>query len=74
MKDVKDSISELREFFIEYKDEFIFGFVLLGCVVLSYMLAPLIPKDIFYLIIFDYINFLSEIIQFIIYIILFILN
>lgn len=51
MKDVKNSKSELCKLFIEYKDEFIFGFVLLGCVGLSYMLAPLIPNDIFYLII-----------------------
>ena len=37
----------LREFCAEYSREFIFGSILLACVVVSYMLAPLIPLDWF---------------------------
>lgn len=37
----------LREFCAEYSREFVFGAVLLFCVVVSYMLAPLIPIDCF---------------------------
>ena len=37
----------LRKIFIEYSSEFVFGFVLLGCVLLSYWLAQFIPTDFF---------------------------
>ena len=37
----------LREICSEYSREIIFGSVLLACVVVSYMLAPLIPIDCF---------------------------
>lgn len=43
--------SPLREFYYDYKDEVIFGFVLSVVVVVSNMLTPLIPVDIFHSII-----------------------
>ena len=37
----------IRAICLDYKAEFIFGFVLIACVVLSYGLAPFIPIDFF---------------------------
>lgn len=47
MKGEKNTLSALRKFLVEYKDECLFGLGLLACVVVSYGLAPLIPIDIF---------------------------
>ncbi len=38
----------LRKFLVEYKEEYLFGLVLLTLVGLSYWLAPLIPHKLFY--------------------------
>ena len=37
----------LRKFFLEYRSEMVFGLVLLVAMVLSYLLAPFIPLDIY---------------------------
>ena len=47
MKTNKYTRCSLRKFLVEYKEECLFGLVLLACMVLSYGLAPLIPIDIF---------------------------
>ncbi len=47
MKTSKYTRFSLRKFLVEYKEECLFGFGLLACVVVSYGLAPLIPIDIF---------------------------
>ena len=47
MKGDKNTLSAIRKFLVEYKEECLFGLGLLTCVVLSYGLAPLIPIDIF---------------------------
>ena len=51
MKTNKYTRFSLRKLLVEYKEEFLFGLGLLACMVLSYGLAPLIPIDIFRLII-----------------------
>ena len=51
MKANQNTGFSLRKFLVEYKEEFLFGLGLLACVVVSYALAPLIPIDIFRLII-----------------------
>ena len=51
MKTNKYTRCSLRKFLVEYKEECLFGLGLLACVVVSYALAPLIPIDIFRLII-----------------------
>ena len=48
MKSDKSTLSAIRKFLIEYKEEFLFGLVLLTLVGLSYGLAPLIPHTLFY--------------------------
>ena len=47
MKSDKNTGFSIRKFLVEYKEECLFGLVLLACMVLSYALAPLIPIDIF---------------------------
>ena len=47
MKGDKNTLSAIRKFLVEYKEEYLFGLVLLALVGLSYGLAPLIPIDIF---------------------------
>jgi len=47
MKGDKNTLSAIRKFLVEYKEECLFGLGLLACVVVSYGLAPLIPIDIF---------------------------
>ncbi len=47
MKANQNTRFSLRKFLVEYKDECLFGLGLLACVVVSYLLAPLIPIDIF---------------------------
>ena len=47
----KNVFSLVRKFFIEYKAEFVFGLSLFAAVVVSCVLEPLIPNDIFYRII-----------------------
>ena len=51
MKANQNTGFSLRKFLVEYKEECLFGLGLLACVVVSYLLAPLIPIDIFRLII-----------------------
>ena len=48
MKGEKNTLSTIRKFLVEYKEEYLFGLVLLALVVLSYALAPLIPHKVFY--------------------------
>ncbi len=48
MKGDKNTLSTIRKFLVEYKEEYSFGLVLLALVVLSYGLAPLIPHKLFY--------------------------
>ena len=48
MKGEKNTLSTIRKFLVEYKEEYLFGLVLLVLVVLSYGLAPLIPHELFY--------------------------
>ena len=48
MKGEKNTLSTIRKFLVEYKEEYLFGLVLLALVVLSYGLAPLIPHKVFY--------------------------
>ena len=48
MKSGKSTLSAIRKFLVEYKEEFLFGLVLLTLVGLSYGLAPLIPHKLFY--------------------------
>ncbi len=48
MKSDKSTLSAIRKFLVEYKEEYLFGLVLLILVVLSYGLAPLIPHKLFY--------------------------
>ncbi len=48
MKGEKNTLSTIRKFLVEYKEEYLFGLVLLALVVLSYWLAPLIPHKLFY--------------------------
>ena len=52
MKGDKNTLSTIRKFLVEYKEEYLFGLVLLALVVLSYGLAPLIPHKVFYEIIY----------------------
>ena len=52
MKGKKNTLSTIRKFLVEYKEEYLFGLVLLALVVLSYGLAPLIPHKVFYEIIY----------------------
>ena len=47
MKANQNTGFSLRKFLVEYKEECLFGLGLLACVVVSYLLAPLIPIDIF---------------------------
>ncbi len=47
MKANQNTRFSLRKFWVEYKEECLFGLGLLACVVVSYGLAPLIPIDIF---------------------------
>ena len=48
MKSDKSTLSAIRKFLVEYKEEYLFGLVLLTLVGLSYWLAPLIPHKVFY--------------------------
>jgi len=48
MKGDKNILSAIRKFLVEYKEECLFGLVLLALVGLSYWLAPLIPHKVFY--------------------------
>ena len=48
MKSDKSTLSAIRKFLVEYKEEYLFGLVLLTLVVLSFGLAPLIPHKVFY--------------------------
>ena len=48
MKSDKSTLSAIRKFLVEYKEEYLFGLVLLTLVGLSYGLAPLIPHKLFY--------------------------
>lgn len=48
MKGEKNTLSTIRKFLVEYKEEYLFGLVLLTLVGLSYWLAPLIPHKVFY--------------------------
>ena len=48
MKGDKNILSAIRKFLVEYKEECLFGLVLLALVGLSYALAPLIPHKVFY--------------------------
>ena len=48
MKGDKNTLSTIRKFLVEYKEEYLFGLVLLALVGLSYWLAPLIPHKVFY--------------------------
>ena len=48
MKSDKSTLSAIRKFLVEYKEEYLFGLVLLTLVGLSYGLAPLIPYKVFY--------------------------
>lgn len=48
MKGDKSTLSAIRKFLVEYKEEYSFGLVLLALVVLSFGLAPLIPHKVFY--------------------------
>ena len=48
MKSDKSTLSAIRKFLVEYKEEFLFGLVLLTLVGLSYGLAPFIPHKLFY--------------------------
>ncbi len=48
MKSDKSTLSAIRKFLVEYKEEYLFGLVLLTLVGLSYGLAPLIPHKVFY--------------------------
>ena len=48
MKSDKSTLSAIRKFLVEYKEEYLFGLVLLILVVLSFGLAPLIPHKLFY--------------------------
>ena len=48
MKSDKSTLSAIRKFLVEYKEEYLFGLVLLALVVLSFGLAPLIPHKLFY--------------------------
>ena len=48
MKTDKNTAFSIRKFWVEYKEEGLFGLGLLACVVLSYGLAPLIPHKLFY--------------------------
>ena len=48
MKGDKNTLSTIRKFLVEYKEEYLFGLVLLALVGLSYALAPLIPHKVFY--------------------------
>ena len=48
MKSDKSTLSAIRKFLVEYKEEYLFGLVLLTLVGLSYWLAPLIPHKLFY--------------------------
>ena len=48
MKGDKNILSAIRKFLVEYKEEYLFGLVLLALVGLSYALAPLIPHKVFY--------------------------
>lgn len=41
------SLKSLRVFYYEYRSEFVFGLLLFAAVVVSYILSPLIPADIF---------------------------
>ena len=41
------SLKSLRVFYYEYRSEFVFGLLLFAAVVVSYILSPLIPVDIF---------------------------
>ena len=48
MKSDKSTLSAIRKFLVEYKEEYLFGLVLLALVGLSFWLAPLIPHKVFY--------------------------
>ena len=48
MKSDKSTLSAIRKFLVEYKEEYLFGLVLLTLVGLSYGLAPFIPHKLFY--------------------------
>ena len=48
MKSDKSTLSAIRKFLVEYKEEYLFGLVLLTLVVLSFGLAPFIPHKVFY--------------------------
>ena len=48
MKGEKNTLSTIRKFLVEYKEEYLFGLVLLALVGLSFWLAPLIPHKVFY--------------------------
>ena len=48
MKGEKSTLSTIRKFLVEYKEECLFGLILLALVGLSYWLAPLIPHKLFY--------------------------
>lgn len=48
MKSDKSTLSAIRKFLVEYKEDYLFGLVLLTLVVLSFGLAPLIPHKVFY--------------------------
>ena len=46
----------IRKFFVEYQSEMVFGLALTAAMVLSYILAPLIPIDLFRKIIYPVLN------------------
>ena len=48
MKGEKNTLSTIRKSLVEYKEECLFGLVLLALVGLSFWLAPLIPHKLFY--------------------------
>ena len=48
MKGEKNTLSTIRKFLVEYKEECLFWLVLLALVGLSFWLAPLIPHKLFY--------------------------
>ena len=48
MKGEKNTLSTIRKFLVEYKEEYLFGLVLFALVGLSFWLAPLIPHKVFY--------------------------
>ena len=46
----------IRKFFVEYRSEMVFGLALTAAMVLSYILAPLIPIDLFRKILYPVLN------------------